>query len=261
MKLEECPVCKKIITGNPERCSQCDSDLTCYHTLNEIETFEKKKDNFFSNSVKNILLIMLMLLNVFVLIIIFFQYKTHNGNSEIFAKLIDRQESIFLETKQGLAKIHNLRDEKTFRDSISFKKETSIVKFLEDEHNSIFLENYYLAQNFCKKGKHQKAKNIFLNLIEKKHPLEYQKNILYWIGLSYYGLNNYNEAIAYFERTLETSGFENKNTDALFMLGKISYKKNNFKKAEQYFAKCVIKDTKNRKEIGRYLRKIDDRNK
>ena len=237
MNLETCPICKKPISGTPEKCPQCGADLECYDVLEVAEEREKKKIRFLKKT--GILFLGLILVNTILLFFLIFNFKaqkkTYNRISKTLIELTETKEE---KSQKADSEINN-----------------SPEKIIPKNPETYSLKNYDAALKFCYRGKFEEAITEFENLLQTNYPPIYKKNILYWLGLSYYGLNEYPKAKEYFKLALENTGFKNKNADALFMLGKISYYEKRFASSKKYFSECLRKypENSNIDKIRKYL--------
>lgn len=240
MSQEICPVCKKAISGTPEKCPQCSADLECYDVLDMAEEKEQNKTRMIRKT--GILILGLILVNTFLLFSLIFlitaQKKTSNR--------ISRTLTEFSESKKDNSP---KTDDKT---------KTSSDNIFPQNPGKYSLKGYDAALELCYQGRFKKAIIGFENLLKTDYPPLYKKNILYWLGLSYYGLNEYPPAKKYFRSVLENPGFENKDADALYMLGKISYHEKQFELSKQYFYECLrdYPEKSNIEKIREYLERM-----
>jgi len=89
--------------------------------------------------------------------------------------------------------------------------------------NADYKTKYQYALDEFRARKYKEAIALFRNLIASNPKHELADNCQYWIGESYYGMGNYNQAIAEFEKVFSYPN-SNKNDDAQLKLG-ISYVK------------------------------------
>ena len=232
MSLEICPVCKKPISGSLKKCPQCDSDLECYNLLELEEEREKKKTRFMKKTVfflfGSILVIAILLL--FLILNFRAQKISYDRFSDTLIKITqNRRENL-----------------------------PNSVPKLEDSIQIYSLKKYDTALELHYQRRFKEAIATFELLLQTDYPPLYKKNILYWLGLSHYGLNQYPQAKKYFSAVLENPGFENKDADALFMLGKISYYEKQYELSKQFFEKCLEQypENSNREKIRKYLSRM-----
>ncbi len=84
------------------------------------------------------------------------------------------------------------------------------------------VEAYYReAMKLYRAGEREKARQIFMKIVERFPSSKYSENALYWLGETYYDEGDYKRAAEYFSEVLKNE-FTHKDHDALYKLG-VSY--------------------------------------
>lgn len=104
--------------------------------------------------------------------------------------------------------------------------------------SAVFKAKYQKALSSFKGRKYQVAVSMFSELINSDPNNLLSDNCQYWIGESYFGMLNYNQAIAEFEKVFSFSN-SNKNDDAQLKLGVCNIKLGDLAQARAEFDRLL----------------------
>ncbi len=262
MSLEFCPVCNKKIQQKEDFCKQCGSDLNCYLILeNEKESLPitsslKKKKSFFP---------ILFAFNLIFLTssILFLNFKKAEFVNKFllgFEQSLKTNSLKFATSNKTQIITNKNLTTNSFDDSVVVSKLVSNNKISKDTLD-FSMKKYQKALNLSFQKKYNESILMFSEILETNYPPIYKKNLLYWIGNSYFCLDQKEKALLYFEKSLQCNGYINKTSDAYFMIGKIKFGFSQFEESENSFRKSLETNPQNiyREKIKGYLNEINER--
>jgi len=79
-------------------------------------------------------------------------------------------------------------------------------------------DNYRQAITLFGRGKHADARRMFVSVYEADTSGDLADNALFWIGETWFAVNDYREAVRFYQRVVSDYPSENKAPDALFKI-------------------------------------------
>jgi len=191
----------------------------------------------------------LIILGVIIIILVGLVTKFNNKNIQLLTELTVKNsiiEKIISEKDSLKAVIATLFQKNNVKDTLKITTQNVVKKENKIKKDPSFEEQYENSLKLFNIGSFTKATKEFTRLIQAYPDSKLLKNLYYWLGLSYYSLENFDLAHKNFLISLKTKGYRNKSADATFMLGKTLYQMNKFADSFEYFAKYNKKFNNNR---------------
>jgi tol-pal system protein YbgF len=122
------------------------------------------------------------------------------------------------------AEISNLKSDIEAKDQRINQLETNVTSRTQHSDKAAinvsgdFLQDYQSALSAYQNKNYKESISMFEELLSRDENNSYMDNCQYWIGESYYGLGNFNQAIVEFTKVFSFSS-SNKNDDAQLKLG------------------------------------------
>ncbi|MBN2010323.1 tetratricopeptide repeat protein [candidate division KSB1 bacterium] len=101
-----------------------------------------------------------------------------------------------------------------------------------------FIQDYQSALSLYQNREYKEAIAMFEDLLSRGESNSYADNCQYWIGESYYGMSNFNQAIVEFTKVFSFSS-SNKNDDAQLKLGLCYWKLGDKAKAREELERLI----------------------
>ncbi len=158
------------------------------------------------------------------------------------------------------SEISNLKSEIALKDQKINELQTNLESTSQTERYSAtgsFKEEYNIALSEYNSRNYKSAINRFQTLLSRDYNNSLSDNCQYWIGESYYGLANYNQAIVEFTKVFSFNK-SNKFDDAQLKLGLCYYRLGDKQKAREEFER-LVSDYPNSEYVGKakqYLSQI-----
>ncbi len=168
-----------------------------------------------------------------VIILVYWHFKARSSNLDSFTVVEQNTSNITYEEQENLQAMQDSVIETPVEEPLVTEtelvaepeqdiKETPEIQ-QSNEYTANFSDKYDSALKLFYATKYQQAMDIFLELKSQYPEHSFQVNCQHWIGECYFGLENYTNALAAFQKVL-TFGKTYKTDDALLMIGR-SYQK------------------------------------
>lgn len=156
------------------------------------------------------------------------QNEAANPDLEALRSEVNRLENELMEKEKTISDLRNDLQQKDKQiESLQVAKTPSrsaaAARTLSSGAGTSYLERYRSALALYNTRKYREAIEAFSRLLQENSTNSYADNCQYWIGESYYGLGNFAQAIAEFEKVFAYPN-SNKSDAALLKLG-ITYLK------------------------------------
>ncbi len=145
-----------------------------------------------------------------VIILVYWQFKTRNSNLDSFTIAEQNTNNVTFEEPENLQAIQDTIVEEPTESPLITETEPEPAQQIQEqpviqqsnEFSANFSDKYDSALKLFYAAKYQQAMDIFLELQSQYPEHSFQVNCQHWIGECYFGLEDYTDALAAFQKVL-----------------------------------------------------------